>query len=260
MNIGRQFASIAVAGFMAWSASASADTNTTMQTQQIENTVREFILKNPQVLVQSLQNYQAKQAEETQKTFLKIQEMAPKYADKIFRETTDPVAGNPKGTVTLVEFSDYQCSHCISMNTIVDNLIKQNPNLRVVLKEFPIRGPLSETAAKAALAAQKQGKYYEFRFALMKNASGLTEDGIYKIAQSVGLDVSKLKTDMKSDAVSQQIKNNYKLAENLKLIYTPVFFIAKTNLSTSANPNEIIFIPGGIDQEQLNKAISKMSS
>src|SRR5689334_12549783 len=74
----------------------------------------------------------------------------------LFHQNSDPVAGNPKGKVTVVEFFDYQCSHCMTMAPVIEAIIKNNPNVRVVFKDFPIRGPVSEFAAKAALAANKQ--------------------------------------------------------------------------------------------------------
>ncbi len=256
----RTLIGITIASLMGFSATASA-ADAAMQKKEMQTVVHDYILQNPEVIVQSLQSFQQKQMEQTQKSFSKIQEMAPKYSDRLFHQSTDPIAGNPKGTVTLVEFSDYQCGHCINMSPVVDALIKKNPNLRVVLKEFPIRGPLSETAAKAAIAAQKQGKYYDFRVALMSNKNGsLTEEGIYNTAKSVGIDVNKLKTDMKSNEVNQQIKNNYKLAQDLQLMFTPVFFIAKSDINAKSKADEVVFIPGGVDIEQLNQAIAKLSS
>ena len=83
--------------------------------KQIETIVHDYILQNPEVLVQSLQGYQQKQMEQTQQSFKKIQEDAPQYADRIFHQSNDPVGGNPNGAVTLVVFSDYQCPHCVDM-------------------------------------------------------------------------------------------------------------------------------------------------
>lgn len=251
---------VATGIFSLWSMSAIAQNTNDVQKNQVETIVHDYIIKNPEVLVQSLQSYQQKQMADTQKSFEKIQAMAPKYADRIFRHSKDPVAGNPNGTVTLVEFSDYQCPHCVDMAPVVENAIKKNPNLRVVLKEFPIRGPLSETIAKAALASQKQGKYFEFHNALMSKKEAFSEDRIYETAKSVGLDVNKLKADMKDGNVAQQLKDNYKLAQDLQLMFTPVFFIAKTNISPSASADAVIFIPGGVSEEQLNEAIAKIGS
>lgn len=233
---------------------AQTSNNSSQDTQ-----IRNYILNNPEVVVQSLQIYQQKQMEQTQKSFDSIQKDAPKYADKLFRQSSDPIGGNPNGKVTLVEFFDYQCPHCIDMVPVVDNLIKKNPNLKVIYKEFPIRGPMSDFSARAALAAQKQGKYSEFHKALMTSkVEPLTEDAVYDLAKSAGLNVDQLKTDMKSESVDQQIKANMALAKDLKLMWTPVFFIASSNISSQAGPDAVIFIPGGVDEKQLSDAITKV--
>ncbi len=228
---------------------------------QMQKAMRDYIMKNPEVIIQSLQDYQKKQMDDTQKSFKQVQAMAPKFADQLFRSTGDPVAGNPKGTVTIVEFSDYQCSHCLTMSPVLSKVIKDNPNVRVVLKEFPIRGPMSETAAKAALAAKQQGKYYEFRVALMENQKGkFSEEFIMSTAKKVGLNVKKLKADMNSKTVTDQIKKTQKLAQDLKIMYTPVFFVGKTNVTSKADPEDITFVPGGIDESRLNSIVKSMSS
>ncbi|MDA8561947.1 DsbA family protein [Gammaproteobacteria bacterium] len=241
--------------------SATANAETAMNKKEVQSIVKDYLLNNPEIVVESLQAFQQKQSDNTKKSFEKIQKLAPKHADRIFHNTNDPVAGNPNGTITLVEFSDYQCGHCISMTPVIDQLIKQNPNLRVVMKEFPIRGPVSELAAKAAIASKMQNKYKQFHIALMKSSKGqIKEEDIYKVAKSIGLDVNKLKKDMKSKEVTQKIKENYKLAQDLNLMFTPVFFIAKTSIDSNASSEDIIFIPGGVSLEQLNKFINKLGS
>jgi protein-disulfide isomerase len=249
--------SMAMAGLLASGSAMSAQaSNNSIQDKQIHD----YIISNPDVVVQSLQIYQQKQMEQTQKSFDDIQKDAPKYADKLFRQTNDPVAGNPNGKVTVVEFFDYQCPHCIDMVPVVDGLIKKNPDLKVIYKEFPIRGPMSDFSARAALAAQKQGKYSEFHKALMTSkVEPLTEEVVFELAKSSGLNVDQLKADMKSDAVDQQIKANMALAKDLKLMWTPVFFIAPSNVTTQAGANAVIFIPGGVDEKQLSDAITKAS-
>jgi protein-disulfide isomerase len=240
-----------MAGLLISSSVTNAQTsNNTAQDKQIHD----YIINNPDVVVQSLQIYQQKQMEQTQKSFQDIEKDAPKYSDKLFNQTTDPVGGNPNGKVVLVEFFDYQCPHCIDMVPVVDNLIKNNPQLKVVYKEFPIRGPMSDFSARAALAAQKQGKYSEFHKALMTSkVEPLTEEVVYELAKSSGLNVDQLKADMKNTTVDQQVKANMELAKQLKLMWTPVFFIKG---STGSN---VIFIPGGVDEKQLSEAIQKLS-
>lgn len=230
------------------------------QKKQVEGIVHDYLISNPEVVVQSLEAYQRKQMDETKKTFVKIQDASPKFADRLFHQAGDPIGGNPQGKITVVEFSDYQCPHCIEMSAILDDLIKKNNNIRVVFKEFPIRGPISEMAAHAALAAQKQGKYYEFHSALMQSKTEpLTEEAIFDIAKSVGLNVDQLKTDMKDKAVDQKIQSNYDLAKEMELIWTPILFVAKSDVTNNAKADAIVFIPGRVEPAQLNKEIEKVS-
>lgn len=262
MKANRILASFAVVGLLAGGAviAGPAPANDP-QKAQIENAVHDYILKNPEVIVQALQSFQQKQMEKARETIVETEKKSPQFVDVLFHQASDPVVGNPNGKVTVTEFFDYQCPHCVDMADIMDNLVAANPDLRVVLKEFPIRGPVSMFASKAALAAQKQGKYAEFHKALMHpKAQPLTEASILALAQSVGLNVEQLKTDMNTPAIDKQIKDTYKLAQDLQLIGTPVFFVGKTKLvSKDAKASEIAFVPGQIDQAQLQDIIKKMS-
>lgn len=174
--------------------------------------------------------------------------------DSLFHQANDPVAGNPAGKITVVEFFDYQCSHCVNMASTMQAIIKKNPNVRVVYKEFPIRGPMSEVAARAALAANKQGKYYPFSHALLTSNLVLNENNMTDIAKSIGLDVSKWKKDINSKSVKSQIQATYDLARELNITGTPAFFIGKTDEKKSSNLN---FVLGEMSQSELQDAISK---
>lgn len=231
------------------------------QQKQVEMVVHNYLVKNPEVLVEALQTLQQKQMDQQRKTMMQTQDNAPKFVDGLFHASADPVAGNSNGKITVVDFFDYQCPHCVKMTPVLEGIIKANPNVRVVFKEFPIRGPISEFASRVALAAKNQGKYFEFHKALMKLSSTtptLTEDSVLQVAKSVGLNMDQLKADMKADAVNQQIKDNYKLAQGLQLIGTPAFFIAKSDVTKDAKPTAIVFIPGQVDQAQLQTVIEKI--
>ncbi len=258
-----QITSLALACLLASGTAMSAQTtNSTLnstQKQQVEGIVRDFIIQNPEVVIKSLQGYQQKQFSEQTKKFEKIQQNAPKFANQLFHQTNDPVAGNPNGAITIVEFFDYQCPHCIDAAAAIQELIKANPNVRIVLKEFPIRGAMSDLATRAALAAQKQGKYVAMHTALMTSKTEpLTENTIYDLAKTAGLNVDQLKADMKGQSVEQQIKTNYQLAKDLEIMFTPVFFIAKSNVSTSTTPGGIVFIPGQVSAAQLTEILKKI--
>ncbi len=227
-------------------------------TQQIEKTVHQYLMKKPEVVVEALQAYQQKQMESMQQLFKDTQKLAPQYADVLFHHQPDPMGGNANGKITVVEFSDYQCSHCIETATVIDSIIKANSNLRVVIKEFPIRGPVSETAARAALAANKQGKYWEFRATLFKNSSSLTADKILELAQGLGMNMDQLKKDMDDPAIRKEIEANQTVAKSLKLVGTPAFFVAKSDIQSGAPANSINYVPGIVTQQQLQTLIDQL--
>lgn len=259
MKLNKILIGLAFSSFILNGATYAATNLDNAQKKQIEAVVHDYLLKNPEVLVKSLDNYQQKQMNQAQETFKKIQDTSPKYANRLFHQAIDPIAGNPNGTITLVQFADYQCPHCIEMTPVIDSLIKKNKNIRVVFKEFPIRGPISEFATKAALAAQKQGKYYEFHNALMNSKiEPLTEAAIFDLAKSTGLNVDQLKKDMNDQAVAQQITNNYQLAKDMGLMWTPVIFVAKSNVSPNSKSTEIMFIPGQVTEAQITDVINKL--
>lgn len=229
-----------------------------MDKAQVQEIVREYLTQKPEIIIEAVQNYQRKQYEQAQQTMKKTQKDAGRFADSLFRQTNDPFVGNPQGKVTVVEFFDYQCPHCVDMAPVIVDIIKANPDLRIVFKEFPIRGPVSEFAARAALAANKQGKYGVFQHALMTEAKTkpLTQDSILKIAGNVGLNVDQLKKDMNDPSIESQIKANTKLAQDLQLFGTPAFFIGKT--TTTASPSATIsYIPGQLNQKQMQDEIDK---
>ena len=260
MKMGRLLASVVVTGAAALSAMAYAADMNTAQKQQIQAVVRDYIMSNPQVLVESLQGYQQKQMSQARDMMQKTQDSSPRFADALFHQANDPTVGSANAKITVVEFFDYQCPHCVDMTQVMDDLVASNPNVRVVFKEFPIRGPMSEYAAKAALAAKEQGKYFEFHKALMgSKQQPLTEDLILGFAKSTGLDIDKWKAAMNSPAVQQQLKANYKLAQELKLLGTPAIFIAKSNVSKASPATAIVFIPGQVDKAQMNQLIQKIT-
>jgi protein-disulfide isomerase len=179
--------------------------------------------------------------------------IAPKYAEAVFHHAGDPVTGNSNGRVTLVEFFDYRCSHCMAMSPILHSIVSKNADVRVVYKEFPIRGKTSVFAAKAALAANNQGKYIELHDAML-DSDNLDETKVLSLAKSVGLDVDKLQTDMNSVAIEEAIRENYELARQMGIYGTPTFYIAPNNASDYA-----YLISGEVEQSYLQNLLGKLS-
>ncbi len=195
---------------------------TPAQTRDFEKIIREYLVKNPEIVIQALKAYKQKQEQtdidSTRRT------LAEKMSE-IRHDPGAPVGGNPNGDVTLVEFFDYRCSVCKRVHPIVAKLIKGDRNIRRVYKEWPILGPESVFAARAALASRRQGKYLAFHKALMEAGGGLNPSLIMTIAAKVGLKVKQLRRDMENPEIDAVLKRNYALAEALKLKGTPSFVI-----------------------------------
>jgi protein-disulfide isomerase len=195
------------------------------QRQEIEAIIKDYLVRNPEVIRDAMQELERRQVVEAQAlTKKKIGERA----EEIYRSPDDLVLGNPSGKVTVVEFFDYNCGYCKRAIPEVKKLIESDADVRVVIKEFPILGPGSLYAARAALASRKQGKYVEFHEALTELDGVKDETTVLQVAEQVGLDVDKLKTDMEDEAVSEVIRRNYSLAESLSINGTPSFVIDET--------------------------------
>ncbi|AWU94406.1 DsbA family protein [Azospirillum ramasamyi] len=197
--------------------SASFDGN---QKAAIEKIVRDYLMEHPEVILQAVDAMQERQkAAEAEQARMALIE----NKQELTRNPADPVAGNPQGDVTVVEFFDYQCGYCKAVHADTLALVKGDPKLRLVLKEFPILGPASLLASKAALASRSQGKYMELHNALMSHRGQLDEAVIMRLAKSVGLDTDRLKKDMESPDVLTAIAANQSLAEKLNIRGTPAF-------------------------------------
>ena len=154
----------------------------------------------------------------------------PEIIDELFKDPTSPVGGNPNGDVTIVEFFDYQCGYCKRVFPRLEKLLIDDSNLRFVFKEMPILGPNSVFAARAALAARKQGEkqYVAFHKVMMASRGSLNKASVLRFATDAGLDVERLKGDMEDDNINDMIRRNLKLADALSINGTPAFVIGDT--------------------------------
>ena len=211
------------------------------QRQQIEAIVRDYLRNNPEALLDALQT-----AEDKIKSASKTRASAALASRRkeIFDDPETPIIGNPKGDAALAEFFDYRCPYCKQVEPSLEALVGEDPKLRVVFKEFPVLGPDSLTAAKAALAARKQGKYDQIHRALMSLKGQMDDAAIFKTAASVGLDVERLKRDMEAPDIERALKATRNLAEQLDIRGTPGFVIG----------DEIV--PGAISLDAMKSLIA----
>ncbi len=209
--------------------------------KQIERIVHEYIVNHPEVLVEAMEKLQSREEDDKRK---KAQENISKLGDKLFNNAADHVTGNPSGDVTIVEFFDYRCGYCKKARPEVLALLKADPKIRLVVKEFPILGKTSETASRAALAAKKQGKYWDFHLALIKEAD-LNETRIFELAAANGIDVTRMKTDMQATDVTKVIDTNHELAQKIGVDSTPSFIFGKE------------LVAGALSLEQMQDQVAK---
>jgi protein-disulfide isomerase len=201
---------------------AAAADFTSEQRQAIEAIVKDYIAKNPEIVVEALQA-----ADDKMKSDARTKASASLSSKKreVFDDPDSPVGGNPKGDVAMVEFFDYRCPYCKMVEAPLEKLLGDDHGVRFIYKEFPILGADSELASRAALASVKQGKYEALHRALMALKGQLDEDTVMKTAASVKLDVDRLKKDMSSPEIEKVLQANYDLADALDIHGTPAFII-----------------------------------
>ena len=223
-------------------ASAQETSITPAQKTEIEKLVHDYIVAHPEVIKEAIQALQAK--EEQSKADAQTQAVL-ENKDKLFNDPATPVAGNPMGDVTIVEFFDYHCPYCKAVAAPLQKLTEEDKGVRLVMKEFPILGQDSLLASQAALASVPQGKYWEFHQALMEHRGQFDMEVIKSIAAKVGLDPAKLEADMQSDTIKPIISANHDLAQTLDIGATPTFIIG----------DEVV--EGAVPLERLKELIQK---
>jgi protein-disulfide isomerase len=214
---------------------ATAAEFTPSQRQAIEAIIHDYLMEHPDVLIDTL-----RAAEDA-----KAKQVLSDRHHEIFDDPATPIGGNPQGDVSIVEFFDYRCPYCKQVQPELETLLGQDRNLRFVYKEMPVLGPSSVVAAHAALAARLQGKYEAFHNAMMAAKGQISEDVVYRVAGSVGLDLERLKHDMASSEVAQAVKANLALAEALDIHGTPGFVIGDR------------IIPGAVELDTLKDLIAE---
>ena len=221
---------------------AAAQTFDEQQKKAIESLIHDYLLANPEVLLQSVREYSQRQEMSEQE---KVKQKLADLSDLLENSPGSPVAGNPKGSVTVIEFFDYRCGYCKKVFPTVQKLLKDDKDIRYVFKEFPILGPVSQIATRASLAMwlTDPTKYTSFHSAMMTSRGQLDEARIFKIAQEVGYDADEIRNKMNDPAVENEIATNMRLASELGISGTPAFIVG----------NHIV--PGAVDLATLQQLV-----
>lgn len=225
------------------SPAASSATPGTLDRKEVELIVRDYLLANPEILLEVQQALETKQQEEQRISQLGIIKDAKK---EIFNSSFDGVMGNPNGKITIVEFYDYNCGYCKRAMADMHALIEADPELRFVLKEFPILGPDSQRAHIVSQAFQKlmPEKYAEFHTQLLGSQGRAGEESAVELAVSLGADEAKLRETMKDPTITETFAKTYDLANRLAITGTPSYVVG----------NEVVF--GALGKDVLAEKIT----
>jgi protein-disulfide isomerase len=216
----------AVVSMLLAAAPVEAQAQSELPRDEVERIVREYLLREPEIIMQAIEELQRRREAEAA---VEQRERLAGEEGALYADARDPVLGNPDGDVTLIEFFDYRCGYCRVMAEPMQALLADDPNLRVVMKEFPILGPDSLLASRAALAAHRQGGYEAMHWALLAE-NRIDEAVITRLAEEQGLDVDQLLADMEAEPIAAHIQDNILLAQGLDINGTPSFVIGETVL------------------------------
>jgi protein-disulfide isomerase len=223
-----------------WATGAPAAEFTPAQRAEIVATVRDALKQDPSILRDAIVALQADDGERSQEASrAAIAQARPQLV-----APSDPVAGDPHGDVTIVEFFDTRCPYCRKMEPVMESFLAKDHKVRLVYKDLPILGPASVLGTKALLAAQKQDAYVKMREAVMKLPPDTTIGQIESSARALGLDWPRMAHDMEDPSVQARIDANLKLAHDLGIQGTPALVIG----------NDLV--PGAVELPELQKAVA----
>ena len=204
-----------------------------LKKDEINSIIKNFILKNPQVLEKSLQNLN-----------LERSKLNFKLALTDLKKIPNPSLKNANSNITIYEFFDYNCGYCKSVMQNIFNIYKKDKRVEIVFVEYPILSNSSLSAAIASLAARNQKKYFEFHSKLMKHTGKIDDKLLLSFAKELKIDVKKLKSDYSNEKLMLIINKNREIANRLNLRGTPAFIIG----------NKIY--PGAMSEKDIEKAIA----
>ena len=226
-------------------AEPAADKTAGFTRADIETIVREYLIANPEIMIEVQEALETRQRDQQQRVQIETIRAA---SDDIFNSAHDGVYGNPDGKYTLVEFFDYNCGYCKRAMGDMLEMTKANPDVRFVLKEFPILGPDSQRAHVVGQAFQHlmPEQYGEFHVRLMGAAGRATEESAIKVALSLGADEAKLRQEMKDPKIADVFNRTYEIANKLGITGTPSYVVGE----------EVVF--GALGRDVLEQKVANL--
>lgn len=216
------------------------------QKAEIESLIEDYLLNNPEALLRALQNVQVWQA--TEKARQQAEAITPVW-DALVADSSVPSVGPVDAPVTIIEFFDYHCGYCKqAFEGVMDIAEEYDGKVRTIFVEFPILREESATAARAALAADRQGKYMELHKAFMENRGLLDDTRIDELAAAAGVDVAKMREDMGAPEISGMIAQYTAMARSVGISGTPAFIINGTMVSGADMDRVNALVKSGLEE------------
>ncbi len=201
--------------------------------QQIQHIIEKYLSQNPELLFDLIVNYSNQKSEDEKQIAMSM----------TYDSEGDGTMGNPDASFIIYEYSDYNCGYCKRLFNTLQTLISEDDDLLIVVKEFPILAKSSVLAAKAALAAEEQGRFAEYHNALMTSVGGITQDSLQSIATMVGLDLSLYNEAISSNRFDKILQRNMNAGRAIGIEGTPALLIGEQ------------IIPGAIGLEEIKALI-----
>ena len=185
--------------------------------QQIQHIIEKYLSQNPELLFDLIVNYSNEKSEDAKQSAMSL----------TYDSEGDGTMGNPDASFIIYEYSDYNCGYCKRLFNTLQTLISEDDDLLIVVKEFPILAKSSVLAAKAALAAEEQGRFAEYHNALMTSVGGITQDSLQSIAIMVGLDLSLYNEAISSNRFDKILQRNMDAGRAIGIEGTPALLIGE---------------------------------
>ncbi|GAB0115339.1 DsbA family protein [Acidisoma sp. C75] len=212
------------------------------QRAEVVSLIRQELITDPSILRQAIATLQA---DDQQRQASAQSQAIAASREVLFHTAADPEIGNPAAPVAVVEFYDTRCPYCREMRPEFYDLVKQDPQVRVIFKDIPILGPDSVVEAKALLAAKRQGKYVAMQQALMTSTLPPTQERLRALARTLGMDGDRLLRDMRDPAIAGQLRDNDALAQALGVTGTPAIIVGAQ------------LVPGAVSLDDLKKLVAQ---
>lgn len=218
---------------------SGCERNEVANKEDIKKIIEDFIITNPEIMIESLERYSNEKEKESRNASKII--IKEYYNKKTYNSL--PSIGKENSDLILTEFIDYNCGYCKKTLITITKLLKEVDSIKIVFVDYPILSETSELAARAVLAAEKQKKYFSYHSILLENKKPITKEFLISLAENLKLDIKAFKKDIESEEIKNKIKLNIELAQSLKIRGTPTFIIGNN------------ILPGAYDYNKLKEII-----